>query len=269
MLNEAETTTDLDLLAQEIAQAGSDEESVTRILAKGMADAIGSLTSLLKGKDTIDPEAMGGEDAGDGEEDETSNVTDDEDEDAGDGEDGAGGYQDMMMGRADYGDGFGGDGDTFDVTEHVLQTGNTIIGLAKGRKADNALLRKAMRQQSATHSLLKGINSKLDLFINAQIKVQVPLAKAVVDMHEALLDAPEAVSRVRAGGGGNRPRIPAKVANAAFIGGDERTQKIALLKARRNGIIDEGQKRMFWLENRFAVDETENASIRQRVVGVL
>jgi hypothetical protein len=256
--------TSADSLLEEIRTAGEAGDSVTQTLAKGMADGFKSLLELVKAHRTHDPQPTGGEDTGHGGDDSTSNVTDDDDPDAGDGEEGTGGgYDDMMMG--DKADGFGGtvtpEG-TLDVTKFVKDTGKTLIGLAKGRKSDHDLLKKAVSQQS---ELLKAINKQNELlaaFIEGTVTTQAPLAKAVIDLRETVLNVPETVHTPK-------PRMRADVPanDAAFIGGNELAEKRALIKGRRDGIIDAGMRRRFHLERRFVEDETENAAIRAQLSG--
>ncbi len=272
---------ELQTLVDEIDAAGLAGDAVTQTLAKGLVGGFNKMLELLKGhKGSYGKPAKKTKGKTD------QNVLDDDDTDAVGGEggeetdtdesgDGDGGRdQDMMM--AQQPDGFGGgviqpDG-TLDVTQHVKGTFESLQSLHKGRVADQKLLVKAVKQQKALTEALQAHTAMMADFISAHVEVQVPLVKAVIDMREELHLIPEPVHTPR-GRPGRRPSTVVNrsvtVDNAKLIGGNKKTEGLALLKARRTNIIDEGQRRQFHLDRTFSADEAENTAIRERVAGTL
>jgi hypothetical protein len=261
--NEDGTPTDpaLAAIADEIAARGAAGDPVSLVLAKGLTDGLGKLTdlalllgNLAKGGKGKKPPA----------------AKDDDDDDDGDGDEGgegnAPGYQDMNMGRsapivppvpatpAQTGDA------VLDVTQFVFDTGERMARLEKavadGAKREALLIDLVKGQQAQ----LETLGQMVQVSTEATMATLAPLAKAVSDQRETLLNIP-------APGITPKRMPPPKPAapDAAFIGGTKRTELQALSKAMSTGVIDGLVKQTFLNTRRFHPDDARNAEIRSRV----
>lgn len=246
--------TEVEDLAEKIATSGAAGDEVTSVLAKGVVDAMNgfkgigeTLAGLLKGK--VDPLAKA---KGDDEDDEDEG--DDEGDDKGDGGDGKPGYEDM--GKAVPGvQGLGVEPDgtyVLDVTQMLFQLGprmekfeKAVMGELGKLRSENQLLAKAILQSSET-----------------SLAAVLPLAKAAIENRESALQvaAPGITPK-------NEQLAPKRltVLDEARIGGDERTEKIALAKAMNQGVIDNETFQAFRKTRRFDADDAKNTAVRKQI----
>jgi hypothetical protein len=238
----------LDAIANEIGTKGATGDAVLVELAKGVKDAVGTMSLLVSG--------LVGLAKGKGKDDDED---DDDDDDTDHGDDDSPGYQDMQMavpgvsvvqpvnGGAD-----------FDVTQFLLNQSAQIQALVKGQTKlaqENAELRALIADG------IVGLGKAIQQSAEAQLQITAPLAKAMAESREAQLQIP--AGSITPTGSLARPK-PRPV-DAAFLGGSERAEKQALAKGFRVGLFDAEQLNSFRRTRRFVEDATQNAQIRASV----
>lgn len=284
---------DTEEILKEIEAAGArgDSGGVTALLVKGLLDAYSDLRTLMlarpmppglpgaggapgaaapppagdsapapgagapapgkpgkgkgKGKHAEPDGDENGEGESDGDEDNAADAGDaggGDDDDADEG--GAAGYQDMALGRMTA----GGD---LDVTEWVIKSAKAMAELPN--------LVKALQKQSEQ---IDGLQKQVDALTAGVVGSGAELAKAVGTLNERVLDIPgPAVSQL-----GRMPAAPrTNVADAAFIGGNQRAEKQAMAKALAENVISDAEAQRFHLTRTFDADPKKSAETRGRI----
>lgn len=230
--------------AASIAHKG-EADTVIALLAKGMTDAIGTMSALLLRK-SKDADA----DDEDGDPDPDPDEAEGKDAEGGDGA----GYTDMRMGvpRQPVQPTQPG---TVDVTDVLLQLPHQWARLSQ----ENAALRKAVKRQDKQ---IQELTELVKASALANLQTSAPLVKAVSELQESLTGLPNLGPATRQ----TAPRVKRiSPENAGHIGGTEETEKRALLKARREGIVSAFAMRLFNQSRQFDEDPTEHNRIRSQV----
>lgn len=239
--------TGIEALAAEVSAWGQEQEqTIAGEASRGAFDAINGLVGvvrdLMKGKQAPMRD----------EEDEEDEDGDEEDEDGGedgddDVDDGDAGFQDM-----EFSTGASMDEDVFDVTEFVGDLDRKVNALGK-------MLQAERRENARMRKSVQGLRNVILKLAEADARATTSLAKAVTGLSAGVsaLPAPSAFGVAPA-----RRAAPPKANSGDFLGGDERSQMIRLAKGLNRGILDEGQKRRFFVHGQFDEDANENARIR-------
>lgn len=250
-------TANLEDMLDAIEKAGGDEQSIAHELAKSLTGNFGKLIDVLAKAVPTDEE----DEEYDEDPDEEGDMDEDEDDDAP-------GFTDMQMGQT-------GPTGKLDVTNWLFRVGTKIEALESAH-AQITDLQKAVVAQREEISELK---TMLAQALESQMGALAPLAKGVIDLTERLSEVPEVVTTPRRRPA-SRPSSQTRFAatptapaarptpsgtNPAYIGGDQRGEKIRLAKALQGNIIDASQRRRYHLTGRFEDDEAADAAIRQRI----
>jgi hypothetical protein len=252
---------DIDKIAAEVEAWGNEQTTVAGEASRGAFDAInglvGLVTDLVKGKaDTLGMDAnsdeaeegRGADDVGDDADPDVDDSADDADADD------EGGFQDMEFGRDDV-----ILDNAYDVTEFTQDLDNKV----------NAIGRELQRSRREARQLRKGMAELKGIILTLAQKdaaVSVQLAKAVSGLTAGVTSIPQrsafnAVPNRDASAGVSG----VKVDTGHYLGGDERTEKFLLLKGMNAGILDEGQKRHYYLHRVFDADQAEDKRIRDEL----
>jgi len=93
------------------------------------------------------------------------------------------------------------------------------------------------------------------------------LTKAVAGLSVGVTAIPQRSAFNVAPARTGRPVI-APANDGMFLGGNERNQRVLLAKGLQRGILDDGQKRRFYLAGQFDEDTTEDKRIRDELAGL-
>lgn len=241
---------ELEQIANEIGTKGATGDSAMVELAKGVKDALGTMTSAFNGLSSL---LKGKAKAKD----------DDDDDDTDDGEgDSDPGYQDMQMGSqarpvsaAVAPQAVGND---FDATAFIM---NQAAQMADLKKAVTRLEGENAELRTLVSAGFAGLAEAIQASAMAQAQIAVPLAKAVQETKDALLSIPAGAITTPP-----RPRAPA---STGPLGGSKRSQLQSLTKAVRIGILDHEEKALFEATGKFSTDPTREAVIRQQIQPVV
>lgn len=256
--------TNIEELANEVATWGEEQQSIAGAASQGAFEAINGLVGvvrdLVKGKKgddmgaDLDANADEGDDERDNEDAKMPQGNDDEPEED---EEGAG-FQDMEFATDATLD------DSYDVTRFVLDLDSKVNAIGKQLQVserENRRLRKAVAG-------LEGIILQL---AEADARATVELTKAVAGLSVGVTAIPQRSAFQVAPA---RPGVPVTTShhkpanNGEYLGGSERGQRILLAKGMNQGILDDGQKRRFYLEGRFDDDEAEDKRIRDALAAL-
>ena len=245
----------IDALASEVAAWG-EQQSITGAAGEGAYEAINGLVSvvrdLLKGKgDDMGADLDANEDEGDDERGNEDAEMPDEDKDE---DEGGAGFQDMEFSSDASLD------DAYDVTRFCLELDGKVNAIGKqlqSSRRENRKLRKAL-------SSMQGVILKL---AEADARATVQLTKAVAGLSVGVTAIPQRSAFNVAPARTGRPVI-APANDGMFLGGNERNQRVLLAKGLQRGILDDGQKRRFYLAGQFDEDTTEDKRIRDELAGL-
>lgn len=244
-----------------LLQADPSEVAATGIAAdirKGIADGFAGLQALLKGKMAEKPaEPSDEDDDGDEPADEPpadgaaaggDEEPEDKKADAADPEDKKGpGYDDMRLGK---------DGQLeIDATEYLLGLEAKVDSQARELRS----LRKAVRDGRSENIATR---QELREAIAALGGVLAPMAKAIQNTHQSMLDIPAAVHDPGRSGRTAAAKVALERAREATPGIDN----VVLSKGLRSEIITDAQLQRYRTTGLFTVDETENAAIVTRLL---
>lgn len=249
--------------ADRIAAEGKDRDGALTTLAKGMADGLRGLVDLVKGtraKPPVEPEGDEGQGGGEQKPEAGSDKPADdekpteggeggEDEDNEDEpEDGKPGYEDMRMG--------GKPGDEYvDATEYILDLEKKV--------AEQGGEIKRLRKAVATGNKEIGeVKQLLGSFIESYAATTAPLQKAVLGLHESLLDLPSVVHNP--GLDGRRASVRHAL-DTASKKNETGIDVVKLAKGMKARIIDETMSTNFKRFGVFTDDEKLNTELVEKV----
>lgn len=277
---------DLDALAARIAKEGENGDEAVVLLSKGVADGMAAFKSLglllagllpLAKAKTEEPPAEP-EPGGDEEDDETSEEG---------GADKEPGYTDMSKAVGNAPPvvvvGTTPDGATdIDMTKYFEHHTEQVVALTKAVQAQGDQISQLLAQNaqlfSENQQLRTGQQQLGQMIVATAESIKsdtVPLVKAVQDTRMGLLNAaaPGLTPHhfPRAGTPATR-RQPVQVEPPAepkvptdLIGGDQRLESVALMKAVSNGTIPKGLSEMFRRTRKFSENPDEHTKIRASV----